>query len=67
MTTTINGHVLTVLDCAEAEALWAKAEQFRAADDYDGLERWLYAGAPLDKDLERWLYAGAPLDEEVAQ
>jgi hypothetical protein len=51
MTTTIHGHVLTVLDYAEAEALWAKAEQFRDADDYDGLERWLYAGAPLDEEM----------------
>jgi hypothetical protein len=51
MTITIHGHVLTVLDCAEAEALWAKAEEFRAADDYDGLERWLYAGAPLDQEV----------------
>jgi hypothetical protein len=51
MTITIHGHVLTVLDYAAAEALWAKAEQFRAADDYDGLDRWLYAGAPADQEV----------------
>jgi hypothetical protein len=53
MTTTINGYVLPVPDYAEAEALWAKAEEFRAADDYDGLERWLSAGAPLDEEVAK--------------
>ncbi len=45
---TIHGHTLTVTDQDHAEALFAKAETFRDNDDTDGLETWLYDGAPLE-------------------
>jgi hypothetical protein len=51
MTTTIFGYTIDVDSCEHVEALRAKAEQFRDADDYDGLERWLCAGAPLDEEV----------------
>jgi hypothetical protein len=44
MTITINGHTIPIDGMIQAEAIQAKADRFRDADDFDGLEQWLYSG-----------------------
>ena len=53
MNITISGHTIPVDDQDHAERLFARAEEFRAQDDGDGLEKWLYAGAPIALTAEQ--------------
>jgi hypothetical protein len=52
MNITIHGHTIPVTDLQHADRLIDIADRFRSDDDTDGLEKWIYAGCPLDLDAE---------------
>lgn len=53
MTITISGHTIPITSVEHADKLCDRADQFRADDDQDGLENWLYAGCPLELPPEQ--------------